>query len=748
MKPKRRLLFRGPVLTASGYGVHARMILRPLLESDEYDVTVMSTNWGVTPMIRNTGDEFIERVRQLSLVQPFGDYDVSIQVTIPQEFQRMARFNIGITAGIETDRVSLEWIKKCNENIDLIVVPSNHAVKAFGAAYQTENGQIIKLEKPIIVLFEGVNTEVYNTDPVESGVKQFDIKGEFNFISVGLGFDKGLGEDRKNLTTLVKWFCEQFKGNDKVGLVLKSSIVGYSSVDLKHIKYRIEMIKRECGCGEFPRIQLIHGYLSPKEMAALYKHPSVKAYITLTHGEGYGLPIIEAAACGLPVIATDWSGHLDFLHIKNSRKFVPVPFELKQIPDACVWDNILIKGSMWAWPQENSAKMLMSKVQMSYSKPKEWATELAAHIKENFNIEKMNQSLFDIMSKDPGLHIQRKVDGKKLSGYTTVYNAKRMDYPYIECIKSMLGFCDEVVVVDGGSTDGTLESLSEIEVPAGKTLKTIVRSWDPNDGVIAIDGEQKQFARQQCTGDFLWQQDADEVVHEDDYAKIRQMVEEFPAAVDVISLPVIELWNGVDNVRCDRHTWKWRLSRNNPFIGHGINKHARVIKNGKVFAKKGMSDSCEYIDLQTGEFVSHRGHYTSETEFARRTDPEKYAKICNDDFKKYPAIFHYSLANIPRKIRNYRDFWSSFWGSMYDEQVEQQYFKGKLPSEATEEDIIDEAKKVIAQGDPELAFYKHSVDVHGRQFGGKVPLFKLERSQPALMSAWIARCNEDLEKCK
>lgn len=746
MKPKRKLIFRGPVLTASGYGVHSRMILKPILESEEFDVTVISTNWGVTPVIRNNNDPFIERVRQLSLVQPTGDYDISIQVTIPQEFQRMARWNIGVTAGIETDRASLEWITKSNENIDLIVVPSEHAARTFaGVVYQDNNGQQIRLQKPVVKMFEGVNTKIYNTEPVREGVKQFDLKGEFNFISVGLGFDKGIGEDRKNLTTLVKWFCEQFKGNDKVSLVLKSSIVGYSVVDLKHIKLRIDEIKKMVGCGEFPRIQLIHGFLSDEEMAALYKHPSVKAYITLTHGEGYGLPIIEAAACGLPVIATDWSGHQDFLNIAGVRKFVALPVELKDIPDACVWENILVKGSKWAYPIEQQAKMLMSKVQMSYEKPKQWADDLAKHIAENFSIEKMNVLVKDVLSKDPALSVERKVDGKKISGYTTVLNAKSMDYPYIESIKSMLGFCDEVVVVDGGSKDGTVE---EIQALNDERVKLIIREWNPADGVVAIDGEQKQFARMQCSGDFLWQQDADEVVHEEDYAKIKQLVEDFPPAVDVISLPVIELWAGVDNVRCDRHTWKWRLSRNNPFIGHGVNKYARVMKDGKMKIKKAMSDSCEYIDLQTGEFVSHRGHYTHETELARRTNPEKYAEICNKDFNNYPSIFHYSLANIPRKVRNYRDFWSKFWNDMYDEPVEQQYFKGKKMEDVTEEDVISESKAIIAQGDPELAFYKHSVEVHGKQYGDKVPIFKLNRTHPSVMLGWVIRCKEDLEKCK
>ena len=50
-------------------------------------------------------------------------------------------------------------------------------------------------------------------------------------------------------------------------------------------------------------------------MANLYAHPKIKAYVSLTHGEGYGLPLFEAAYHGIPIIAPDWSGHLDFLYM-------------------------------------------------------------------------------------------------------------------------------------------------------------------------------------------------------------------------------------------------------------------------------------------------------------------------------------------------------------------------------------------------------------------------------------------------
>lgn len=392
----KKLVFRGPVQTASGYGVHSRMLLKALDESGKFDITVMSIPWGATPLIYDDTPE-IRRIKELA--QKFNpnippDYDVSVQVTIPNEFMKLAPINVCVTAGIETDKVSPAWQVKTNEVADVLVVPSFHSARAVCAGiYNGMKGpQQILNRKPLYILPEWVNTDVFNTDPTKSlvvnkgSVMAMDDMPDFNFIVVGLGMDKAEGEDRKNLTLTVKWFCEQFKGSKDVGLILKVSMVNCSEVDFRNVKDRIVFIKNQTGCGgQFPKIKLIHGRLSDLEMATLYKHPKVKAFVTLTHGEGFGLPIIEAAACGVPVIATNWSGHLDFLNIDGKSKFVPIDFKLEPIPQSAVWEGVMEKDTRWANPIENDVKMKMSKVVMSYSKPKEWATELAKHIAINYN---------------------------------------------------------------------------------------------------------------------------------------------------------------------------------------------------------------------------------------------------------------------------------------------------------------------------------------------------------------------------
>jgi ADP-heptose:LPS heptosyltransferase len=348
----------------------------------------MSVPWGATPLVYDDTPEN-KRIEELSRkFDPNNfkadNFDASVQVTIPNEFMKLASKNICITAGIEVDRVAPVWISKTNEMADVLIVPSVHAASTFvNTKYQTQTGEAIELNKPVHVVPDWINTAVFNTNPVQQD-DRFVYPSKFNFIAMGLGLDRGEGHDRKNFHQLIRWFCEQFKDNEDVGLVLKLSMVNNSSIDFRNVAGRIQSIKAQAGCGQFPRIHLIHGRLSNEELAALFKSKSIHAFLTLTHGEGYGLPILEAAACGLPVVATDWSGHLDFLTKDGKKLFVPISCEINDIAQESVWKDVYEPGSKWAWPIEKDAKVKMAKVVVSYEKPKQWATELAEVVGKNF----------------------------------------------------------------------------------------------------------------------------------------------------------------------------------------------------------------------------------------------------------------------------------------------------------------------------------------------------------------------------
>lgn len=1050
---KRKLLFVGPVLTGSGYGVHARQLLKALADTGEFDIAVESLRWGETPFLQDASLEWIRGLTAKKHATP----DLCVEVTIPSEFKRRAAITIGVTAGIETDRVSPDWILKCNQEVDAIVVPSEHSRRGFLVEYQASDGSKLRLEKPIFVIPEGVDTGVYKSAAVSSGLLDELVVPDRNFIFVGLGLDKPQGRDRKNVSSLIEWFCRAFAGNPNVGLILKTAIVNASTVDYEITRKRIEDIKKSTGCGEFPKVFLVHGRLEDYELSAMYNDPRIVAAVSVTHGEGFGLPLIEAAACGLPVVATDWSGHLDFLTKAGRKLFIPVEYDLREIyPESA--NQWMIEGTQWAVPRESDFITKLQKLLVSSVTPRKWAEELGAHIHEKYSLsatgalfadfirqaaaqvqnqptsrEEFTQALrskvreggpslvytmpmsagdvflstsvvkalrqrhpghrvyfatsaqyfplartvadeliewqpwmqdvslledvFDevytpnlavqmawsnwvhrgrgrnlldefavqcgvdpskleepVIPTDPspidpemfwssrgsgqwvcvhaggqksarlyahwgelvknirsaGIKVMQvgaaddvsigevdedargqfsfghlaqvlgscgmflgidsfpmhlaaaagsrviaifgssygsttgpknfrakvltdldmlvndvvsrseklrefrrltvietpdrngcdracykdvcKVDSSnpcinnvppqqvyyslleklgipsskheykehrpKIAGYTHILNPKTHGYPYVESIKSMLGFCDEVIVVDGGSTDGSLEEFDNdpdfMRFKHHGILKVITREWDHDEP--GMDGMQKAFGRAMVSPDveFLWQQDADEIVHEADYHKIVDLCKRFPSDVDVVHLPVIELWGDDRTVRTDRHSWKWRLSRNNLRVTHGINSKARQLdpKTGRFYAKKGMSDGCEYIDMVSGEHLPHRGFYDANLDRIRQEDPDEYGKRMNEIFKRLPSVWHYSWADLPRKIRNFRDFWDKQWQVLYQTPAEPRF-----PDVVTDADVETAAGRLKTQGG------EH----------GPAPTFKIDMEPPEVM---------------
>jgi len=1052
MAKKISVLIRAPILTNSGYGCHSREIFKALVEDPMFDVSVESINWGHCSFLTDDSaqtksiKQHVEK-RMVEKHQGMNKYDLFVHVTIPNEFEKLGTINIGVTAGIEVDRVSHVWVQKCQE-MDLIIVPSEHSKNTLcntEVGWENPNTHergACRLQRPVFVCPEGVDTSTFHklaVDQLEPTISNLLTDApEFCFLSAGQWGPGGYGHDRKNVALLVKYFVEGFSGRQDVGLVLKLNMARNSMIDYQHVLGRLNEIKSNYKSESIPPIYLIHGGLTEKEMASLYSHPKVKAFVSLTHGEGFGRHFLEAAACDLPILATNWSGHLDFL---RKGKFCDISFDMKEIPDQTVWNDILIKGSRWAEVKEEDVKRRMRKIVSSYSMPQQWATELGVKIREEYDLPvvcqtfvdtvKMsikqdeiapkvdplealrsqidtpdgfnviytmpmsagdvfistavidglkkelpenakiyfatdmkyanilegnphihkvipyNQSMmqidmleevFDVAftpniatqflfsnwvrrgqgrllaeefavhcncqlgeyfikrepyqntgfsspymtihagpgtgqwearkyvewqelvdnltkvypelsvvqvgeSEDPQLkncidlrgkttvhqladviassklhlsvdtftmHVAaglgtpvvalfgsshaastgpwvkdrktakiilleaeqklgcskacykyeckknkimpciNEIDPKqalmaccgvlgkafgtpvekfedfdyqriygKISGYTTVYNCEKLGIPYIESVKSMLGFCDEVVVVDGCSDDGSYEKLQQLSEQDPR-LKVYQNTFDWSEP--GVDGIQKAFARALCEHEFLWQQDADEVVHEDDYSKIKLITKRFPTNVDILHLPVVELWGGVSEATGRHHAWKWRMSRNNPEITHGIHASARLTdeKTGKIYAMNGMSDGCEPVNVMNNEMLKHTGFYNDQLEAARRHIPEHYAGGMNEIFDRLPSVWHTSWMNLPNKIVQLKKggTWDKLWSLLYQKESMERF-----PGVETEEQIKELAKKLYEQGgeDSDVVKYK----------------FKINKQPPKLLTDWI-----------
>jgi glycosyltransferase involved in cell wall biosynthesis len=292
-----------------------------------------------------------------------------------------------------------------------------------------------------------------------------------------------------------------------------------------------------------------------------------------------------------------------------------------------------------------------------------------------------------------------------ISSYTTTLNCIKNDYPWKQSVYSLLGFSKEVVVVDGGSTDGTWEELQKLSNQEER-LKVFQVKRDWEDSRFAVfDGLQKAEARARCTGDYCWQQDADEVVHEDDYRKIIELTRAFPKVIDLISLPVVEYWGSKGKVRMDINPWKWRLSKNKEYITHGIPlKLRREDSSGKTYALPG-TDGCDYIHKETGEPIPFQTFYTNEIRQVQvqamagdLKSKEQYEVWFNRVVVMLPGVYHYSWYNLARKIRTYKNYWSKHWQSLYDIQqedtLENNMFFAKAWSEVTENDVVTLAQKL------------------------------------------------------
>lgn len=327
----------------------------------------------------------------------------------------------------------------------------------------------------------------------------------------------------------------------------------------------------------------------------------------------------------------------------------------------------------------------------------------------------------------------------KISGYTTTKDCIKQSYPFRASIESMLGFCSQVVVVDGGSKDGTWEELQEW---AAKEPRLLIHqeNLDWNSPRFALfDGQQKAKARSLCTEEFCWQQDSDEVVHEDDYEKIPQLARQLPNNICLLSLPVIEYWGGPSKVRMDIFPWKWRLSRNVLGITHGVPGHLRVQEEGGYYSKPG-TDGCDYIFEQTLEPVPHASFYTNDVEKLRQMSMgsaealRAYGNWVTNVVNSLPSVHHYSWFNIGRKIRTYRDYWSKHWQSLYnivqEDTPENNMFFDSTWTEVSEEQIDDLATRLAMEMGGWI--FHSKVD-----FKQRTPFLKPVKSHPVTMAAWM-----------
>ena len=393
---RKKVLLRAPLLTNSGYGVHSRQLFTWLHERKDVDLVVECLQWGRTSWLLDSKLENGTIGKIMNCSQPFdkNEIDISFQVQLPDEWdENLGKINIGVTALVETDKCSSEWVEKCNK-MDHIVVPST-----FTKNVLKRSGVV---SKPVTVIPEWYNPEIENKSGLAETLddERFNaITEPFTILMIGTLTSQMQQDDRKNIVNTIKWVSEEFADKKDVAILIKTNFGKGTTEDKRLCTEYLKKIKPVLGLGEYPKIKLLHGNMKTKEVAALYNHKNIKMYVSATRGEGYGLPLVEAAASGLPIVVTGWSGHLQFL---DKDKIGCVDYNLKEISESRIDNRIFKKGFRWAEPLEASFKREIRKVYKDHNESKTRALEMMKNIQANSDntaIKKQYDKLFEGYSK-------------------------------------------------------------------------------------------------------------------------------------------------------------------------------------------------------------------------------------------------------------------------------------------------------------------------------------------------------------
>jgi len=390
---KPTLVFQSPCFTRSGYGDHSRDLLKSLRKMDKYDIKIIPLRWGNTPQNNVDGESDFGRWMLERVITEVSDKpDIFIQVSVANEFSAKGGYNIGITAGVETTICPKDFIDGCN-NMDLIIVPSNFTRQNVGGTvYQQKDeasGQIvgeIKVTKPIEVLFEGVDTEIFSKGSGKDVLE--NVKEDFNFLIVGHWLKGDLGQDRKDIGMAIKTFATVFQylpKEKRPGLIVKTSHAGFSVIDREGTREKLEGVLKTFG-DKCPSIYLLHGDMEETDMSNLYHHPKVKAMISFAKGEGYGRPMAEFTLTGKPIIASGWSGQLDFLPPEHS---VLLEGSLTAVHESAA-DQFCMKEAQWFTVNYSNAANKLYDVYNNYNTYSKQSEGLKSNTLNNFTLDKMN----------------------------------------------------------------------------------------------------------------------------------------------------------------------------------------------------------------------------------------------------------------------------------------------------------------------------------------------------------------------
>ena len=394
---KKTCLISCPIDTYSGYGARSRDIVKGIVESmdDVWNIQILSQKWGSLPLgFLSANQEFDLLDRVVDKVD--SNPDIWIQISIPNEFQRVGKsFNIGITAGIETDRCDPSWIEGANR-MDEIWVSSQHAKTTLSES-----------SKPIKVVFEGYDADTYTNHDTMANL---DINLALNSLPEDFCFlYTGHWIGRKNVDQLVRIFLSTFSDRENApALVLKTQVQSNSLADRTRIDKIIKGIRKSFpDQTKLPKVYVLQGDLTDSEMNELYNHSKIKAMVSLSRGEGFGRPLLEFSAVGKPIATSRWSGPLDYL---NPKYTTLLPGKVVEVPQQFV-NQWIIEGSKWFEVDTEVVKSKLVDLFENYEGYIQKAKRQQQYVAKKYTTQHMNSMLSELI-KDVDRRSPKQVEVK------------------------------------------------------------------------------------------------------------------------------------------------------------------------------------------------------------------------------------------------------------------------------------------------------------------------------------------------
>lgn len=438
---KKKIIVRCPCLTVSGYSVHSMFVLRSLRKyEDLFDIYVIPINWGQCSWKWEDNEErqwLDSIINKTSQYLQSGNYqfDIACHITIANELDNNlhGQKTILVTAGIESDKISAQWVEKIQQFADKVIVPSEHAKMGFvNTSYTAQNNftkeiiQDFRITKPV----ETIGYPAEQIKPLEN-YDQLQLDTNFNFL-----YQAQIGP-RKAFDETILWFVEEFHNDEDVGLVCKVSLRNNCYMDRCACENKLQQVlskypNRKC------KVYMVHGFMTDEEQSLLFTHPKIKAIVNIGHGEGFGLPLFNAVCSGMPVITCNHSGQKDFLHMLQKDGelkplFAEVEYELNNIGKEAVWDGVLVPESKWAYARPNSFKMKMREVWREYPRFKQQAKRLQKYVLERFESEKQYKLMAESILGEK-IQVISVNDLPKVSVFTSVFKGGEFIEGYMKDI--------------------------------------------------------------------------------------------------------------------------------------------------------------------------------------------------------------------------------------------------------------------------------------------------------------------------